>query len=176
MANPKGNPENLHPVRTEEEAKIKGAAGGRASGVTRRRKRELQKAIQWMFDAPAIGPLDTNLKNVGIEERDRTNLTGILVGMAMKAARGDVAAFKALADYGGFNPDQKQRDRESEARIRHMDEGIYRPAVDGDDDGESSDVVVVLPDNGRGDGPKLAGVNETAEEPLPNCGEENEDG
>lgn len=154
MANPKGNPQNLKPVRTEKEAKTKGAAGGRKSGEARRRKRDVQQAIKWMFDAPAVGPLDTKLEKVGIEEKDRTNLTGIIVGLAIKAASGDVAAFKALADYGGFHPDQKQRDKESEARIRRMDEGVYRPAGGDDDVDEVDDVMVVLPDNGRGDGPK----------------------
>lgn len=154
MANPKGNPDNLKPVRTTEEAKKRGAAGGRKSGAARRKKRDVQQAIQWMFNAPAVGPLDTNLQNVGVEESDRTNLTGIIVGLAMKAARGDVAAFKALADYGGFNPDQKQRDKESEARIRSMDEGIYHSPGESGGDEDTSDVVVVLPDNGRGDGPK----------------------
>lgn len=154
MANPKGNPENLQPVRTKDEAKKRGAAGGKKSGAARRKKRDVRQAIQWMFNAPAVGPLDTTLQQVGVDEKDRTNLTGIVVGLALKAARGDVAAFKALADYGGFNPDKEQRDKESDARIRRMDEGlppIYGP--DGESD-ERDDVVVVLPDNGRGDGPE----------------------
>ncbi len=154
MANPNGNPENLRPVQTKEEAKKRGAAGGRKSGVVRRRKRDLQQAIKWMFDAPAVTPLANNLSNIGIDEKDQTNLTGIIVGLAMKAARGDVAAFKALADYGGFNPDKKQRDKESDARIRKMDEGFYHPADSDDDDEEPDDVLIILPDNGRGDGPK----------------------
>lgn len=171
VANPKGNPENLQPVRTKDEAKKRGAAGGKKSGAARRKKRDVQQAIQWMFNAPAVGPLDTNLQNVGIDEKDRTNLTGIIVGLAMKAARGDVAAFKALADYGGFHPDQKQRDKESEARIRKMDEGIYRSPGGDDDDDEGQDVVVVLPDNGRGDGPKPVNRPPDTEEPS----EEGED-
>lgn len=164
MANPKGNKENLDPVRSKDEARKRGAAGGKASGAARRRKRDLQQAIKWMFNAPAVTPLDTTLKSVCVEERDRTNLTGIVVGMAIKAARGDVAAFKALADYGGFHPDKEQRDKESDARIRRMDEGlapIY--GLDGESD-EMDDVVVVMPDNGRGDGPEpVAGFFETAE-------------
>ena len=181
VANPKGNPENLQPVRTKDEAKKRGAAGGKKSGAARRKKRDVQQAIQWMFNAPAVGPLDTKLENVGIEERDRTNLTGIIVGLAMKAASGDVAAFKALADYGGFNPDQKQRDKESEARIRKMDEGIYRSPGSDDDDEEGDDVVVVLPDNGRGDGPKPVErppitTTPDTDKPTPEGGKEDGDG
>lgn len=156
MANPKGNPQNLKPVRTKKEAKKRGAAGGKKSGETRRKKRDVQQAIRWMFDAPAVGPLDLNLEKVGVEEEDRTNLTGIIVGLAMKAAQGDVTAFKALADYGGFHPDQKQKNKESEARIRKMEEESYT-SFGGEDDEEADDVYVVLPDNGRGDGPAPAG-------------------
>lgn len=172
MANPKGNPQNLDPVRSKKEAKKRGAAGGKKSGETRRKKRDVQQAIRWMFDAPAVAPLETNLANVGVEEGDRTNLTGIIVGLAMKAARGDVAAFKALADYGGFNPDKKQRDKESDARIRKMDEGVYQPSGDDFDDEEATDVMVVLPDNGREDGPEPV---QKSPESLEN-GEEGEDG
>ena len=126
MANPKGNPQNLKPVRTKKEAKKRGAAGGKKSGETRRKKRDVQQAIRWMFDAPAVGPLDLNLEKVGVEEEDRTNLTGIIVGLAMKAAQGDVTAFKALADYGGFHPDQKLKERESKARISSMEYSSLR--------------------------------------------------
>ena len=169
MANPKGNPQNLKPVRTKKEAKKRGAAGGKKSGETRRKKRDVQQAIKWMFEAPAVIPLDNTLKSVGVDEEDRTNLTGIIVGMAIQASKGDASAFRALCDYGGFNPDKKQRDKESEARIRKMDESSYLPTGGADDDG-GDDVVVVLPDNGRGDGP------EPVREPPESTGKEDEDG
>ena len=169
MANPKGNPQNLKPVRTKKEAKKRGAAGGKKSGETRRKKRDVQQAIKWMFEAPAVTPLDSTLKSVGVEEEDRTNLTGIIVGMAIQAAKGDARAFRALCDYGGFNPDKKQRDKESEARIRKMDESSYLPAGGSGDD-DMDDVVVVLPDNGRGDGP------EPVMEPPESAWEEGEGG
>lgn len=156
MANPKGNPQNLKPVRTKKEAKKKGAAGGKKSGEARRKKRDVQQTIKWMFESPAIGPLDKNLQNMGVNEEDRTNLAAMVVGLALKAAAGDTVAFKTLADYGGFHPDQKQRDKESDARIRKMDEGVYRPSSGDPDDGEADDVMVVLPDNGREGGPKPA--------------------
>ena len=165
MANPKGNPQNLKPVRTKKEAKKRGAAGGKKSGETRRKKRDVQQAIKWMFEAPAVIPLDNTLKSVGVDEEDRTNLTGIIVGMAIQAAKGDASAFRALCDYGGFNPDKKQ----SEARIRKMDESSYLPAGGSGDD-DMDDVVVVLPDNGRGDGP------EPVMEPPESAWEEGEGG
>lgn len=151
MANPKGNPDNLQPIRSEDEAKKKGSAGGKKSGETRRKKRDAQKAIKWMLDMAAIGTLDSRLEKLGIEEEDRTNMTALQVAMLMKASAGDVSAYKALMDYGGMNPEQQVRKKESEARIRHMDEGQYH-SFGGDDDiedGERVDVIITMPDNGR---------------------------
>ena len=122
-----------------------------------------------LFRSPAVIPLDNTLKSVGVDEEDRTNLTGIIVGMAIQAAKGDASAFRALCDYGGFNPDKKQRDKESEARIRKMDESSYLPTGGADDDG-GDDVVVDRKSNGRGDGP------EPVREPPESTGKEDEDG
>lgn len=169
MANPNGNPQNLKPVRTKKEAKKRGAAGGKKSGETRRKKRDAKQAIQLVLNMAATGNLDKKLEGLGFDEEDRTNMTGITVAMMMQAVNGNVKAYKVLMDYGGFHPDQKQRDKESEARIRRMDEGAYLPAGGADDDG-GDDVVVVLPDNGRGDGP------EPVMEPPEGTGKEDEDG
>lgn len=45
MAKRKDGRDNLIPVRTEAEAKAKGAKGGKASGETRRRKADVKKTI-----------------------------------------------------------------------------------------------------------------------------------
>jgi hypothetical protein len=50
MANPKGNPENLDPVRSNAEAKKRGAAGGIASGKARREKKRLRELAQMILD------------------------------------------------------------------------------------------------------------------------------
>lgn len=179
MANPKGNPQNLKPVRSTDEAKKKGAAGGKASGAARRKKRDARSAINMILNLPAHESLEKNLQALGMNEEDWTNMGALWARIFTDAIGGDHAARKMIFDYGGFNPEFMLREKESKAKIRAMKEESERRALfddDDDDDGESSDVVVVLPDNGRGDGPKCADANETAEEPLPNCGEENEDG
>ncbi len=102
MANPKGNPQNLQPVRTKEEAKKRGAAGGKKSGAARRKKRDARQAIRYVLDMAATGKLDEKLEGLGFDEEDRTNMTGLTVAMMMRAASGDVSAYKALMDYGGL--------------------------------------------------------------------------
>lgn len=151
MANPKGAPENLRPVRSKEEAKKRGAAGGKKSGETRRKKRDAKQAISLLLGMAAKDNLEKNLKQLGYDTEDLTNMNALMARMFTKAMSGDVAAFKALMDYGGFHPDQKLRDQEREARIRALDDDGY-PDTGGDleeDDGE--DVHIYLPDNGRDD-------------------------
>lgn len=118
MANPKGNPETLQPVRSTEEARKRGAAGGRASGKARRNKRDAQKAISLLLDMAASGKFEKNLKVLGYEEADMTNMNALVARMFVEAMDGDVMAFKALMEYGGFHPDQKLKDVERKARVQ----------------------------------------------------------
>ena len=150
MANPKGNPQNLQPVRTTDEAKKRGAAGGKKSGAARRKKRDARQAIRYVLDMAATGKLDEKLEGLGFDEEDRTNMTGLTVAMMMRAASGDVSAYKALMDYGGFHPDQKLKERESRARIAAKKKGWGASVVD-QGDGVGDDVLIYMPENGRDD-------------------------
>ena len=152
MANARGNPENLKPVRTTDEAKKRGAAGGKKSGAARRRKRDAKQAISLLLDMAAKDNLDKHLKKLGFEEEDRTNMNALMARIFTKAMSGDVAAFKALMDYGGFHPDQKLKDKERAARIKALEDGDLPPGGgDLPDDEEGEDVVIYLPENGRDD-------------------------
>lgn len=151
MANPKGNPENLNPVRTKEEARKRGAEGGKKSGIARRKKRNAKQAISLLLDMAAQGNLDKNLERLGYEEEDRTNMNAMVARMFTEAMNGNVNAFKAIMDYGGFHPDQQLRDRERRAHIDSM-----KRAVDYQNGGETGEideleeiVHIYLPDNGR---------------------------
>ena len=101
----------------------------------------------------AQGNLDKNLKQLGFEEEDRTNMNALMARMFTKAMSGDVTAFKALMDYGGFHPDQKLRDKERAERIealKRQGEDLLPADIDadtGEDDVE--DVLVYLPENER---------------------------
>lgn len=151
MANARGNPENLKPIRTTDEAKKRGAAGGKKSGAVRRKKRDAKQAISLLLDMAAKDNLDKNLKQLGYDEEDCTNMNALTARIFAKAMSGDVAAFKALMDYGGFNPDQKLKDKERETKIKTFKDGKFLP-LGNEDPGEEKDgedVIIYLPDNGR---------------------------
>lgn len=156
MANPKGNPENLHPVRSKDEARKRGAAGGKASGAARRKKRDARSAISLLLNMPVREALEENMRDMGFQEEDWTNMSAMWARIFTDAMGGDKAAQKMILDYGGFNPEFILREKESKARIRAMKEETERKALYGDDDDDREavdDVQIYLPDNGRGDGP-----------------------
>ena len=156
MANPKGNPENLRPVRTKDEAKKRGHNGGVNSGVARRKKRDARNAISLLLNMSVREPLEENMEDMGFEQEDWTNMNALWARIFTDAMSGDKAAQKMILDYGGFNPEFVLREKESKARIRAMKEESQRRALYGDDDDEreeADDVQIYLPDNGRGDGP-----------------------
>lgn len=149
MANPKGAVENLRPVRSKEEAKKRGAAGGRKSGEVRRNKRDAKKAIDMVLNMGVTGKLADKLEELGIDPKDMTYLTAMTAVMALKASSGDVPAYRALMEYGGFNPELIRKENESRERA------AYAKALQGDsdspaeEDGPVEDVQIYLPDNGR---------------------------
>lgn len=131
MANPKGNPETLRPVRSTDEARKRGAAGGKASGKARRNKRDAKKAISLLLDMATTGKFEKNLRTLGYDEADMTNMNALVARMFVEAMGGDVMAFKALMEYGGFHPDQKLKDAERKARTQAI------RGQDGDPSGHS---------------------------------------
>lgn len=149
MAKPKGKPENLNPVRTEEEAKEKGRRGGIKSGESRRKKREAKDAIRLLLDLAAKGNLELNLKQLGVEENDRTNMMAVTARLFSKAMEGDVNAYRTLMEYGGFNPDQKLKDQERQARIEAIEKSGGAGAItsgDWGEDGDGGDVIIYMPE------------------------------
>lgn len=149
MANPKGAVENLRPVRSKEEAKKRGAAGGRKSGEVRRNKRDAKKAIDMVLNMGVTGKLADKLEELGIDPKDMTYLTAMTAVMALKASSGDVPAYRALMEYGGFNPELIRKENESRERAayaKELQDGSDGPS---DTDGLAEDVQIYLPDNGR---------------------------
>lgn len=93
--------QNLIPFdqRTEEEAREAGRKGGIASGVSRRRKRDLREAAELYLSLPVTDKRQlTKLSKAGVETEDADNQMAIVAGLAMKAMRGDAKAAKLLFD------------------------------------------------------------------------------
>lgn len=93
--------QNLIPFdqRTEEEAREAGRKGGIASGVSRRRKRDLREAAELYLSLPVADKRQlAKLSKAGVETDDADNQMAIVAGLAMKAMRGDAKAAKLLFD------------------------------------------------------------------------------
>ena len=93
--------QNLIPFdqRTEEEAREAGRKGGMASGVSRRRKRDLREAAELYLSLPVADKRQlARLSKAGVETEDADNQMAIVAGLAMKAMRGDARAAKLLFD------------------------------------------------------------------------------
>ncbi len=147
------NEKNLHPVQSEKEAREKGRKGGIASGAARRRKRDMRQAAKLLLDAdvsPSQKSMRMLMKSLGIDEQDMTYSMAILSAVLLQAGNGNVKAAAFLRDTAGYNPTQQLQEKQF-AYQKKRD----RERVD-DDSGESSgdggDVVIYVPDNGRGEG------------------------
>lgn len=94
---PSGNSRYLVPVRTSEEAREKGARGGRASGAARRKKASLRRAAELVLSMDAADPFAREtMAKMGLEEDELTNASMITAQMVLRASAGDVAAYSAL--------------------------------------------------------------------------------
>lgn len=147
------NEQNLKPFTSDqsrEKAKINGAKGGVASGVAKRKKASLKKAIESIFGLKVDSATAAQLSKLGVDEDDQTVQTAVVVAQAVKAMRGDTKAADFLAKYSGDNPQvemEKERLKLEKERLK-----ITRERMKADmptDDDEIDDVHIYIPDNGR---------------------------
>lgn len=109
------NEQNLIPMdrRSKEEARALGREGGRASGVSRRRKRALREAADMYLAMPVQDKRSLNkLLRAGVDEDDADNQMLVIAGLVAKAAKGDSKAAKLIFDLIG----------ESDASEAHFDD------------------------------------------------------
>ena len=98
------NEKNLIPnsERTPEELRRITSAGGRASGVSRRRKKSLKEAAELYLSLPVSDKRAWNkLAKDGVDPEDVDNQMAIIAGLSIKAAKGDAKAAKVLFDLIG---------------------------------------------------------------------------
>ena len=122
--------EDLKPVRTKEEAKIRGRNGGIKSGEARRAKKTMREVAKMLMALPATGNMSEQLDRLGIEKTDHNFQTAMVVGLAQKAALGDTSAFRLLAELTG-------------------DLGAYGQMMPDPDALEVKYPIINIPDNGR---------------------------
>lgn len=97
------NEENLIPFdkRSENEARELGAIGGRNSGASRRRKRDIKQKMKLLLSLPAADNDKEQLAAMGIDPDDMDNEMVLVKALFLSAAGGDVKAFDRIMDILG---------------------------------------------------------------------------
>ncbi len=104
MAKKGGTPENLKPVRTTEEARIRGKNGGKKSGEVRRKKRDAKSAARLILDLPCQEGISHNLKKMNLTDEDFTNRVAIMARLYTEAMTGNVTAIRTMVELAGELP------------------------------------------------------------------------
>lgn len=115
--------QNLKPLgngeRTKEEERAIQSAGGKKSGESRRRKRDMRQAAKLLLDMPISqkqGTMRAILQSLGIEEEDADYRMGVMAAMLLQAANGNVKAATFLRDTAGDNLNIQMREAELRQR------------------------------------------------------------
>jgi len=110
--------EDLKPVRSKEEAKERGAKGGKASGEARRAKKTLRELVELFAALGVSEETRKKMKALGIPEELMTRKMQPVVALFNKANKGDVSAFNAIRDIVGEKPiDRTQLEGSFDTRL-----------------------------------------------------------
>ncbi len=100
-----GIPINSRPI--EEARKIQ-SMGGKASGVSRRRKKLIKDTIAIILELPITDErVREELKRIGIEDEDMTQQTLMVLGIIKRAQKGDPYAATFIRDTLGEKEAEK---------------------------------------------------------------------
>lgn len=98
------NEKNLIPMdrRSKEEARALGREGGKASGVSRRRKKSLKEAADIFLSLPVSDQRAWNkISMAGVDPEDIDNQMAMIIGLTLAATAGDAKAAKIIVDLLG---------------------------------------------------------------------------
>ena len=89
------NEKNLIPFseRSESEVREINSKGGKASGETRRRKRDIKQKMKALLELPAAVNDREQLEALGVDPDDMDNEMVLVMSMFLSAAQGDTKAF-----------------------------------------------------------------------------------
>lgn len=124
------NEENLVPMsqRTESEVRELASKGGKASGESRRRKRDAKSAARLILNLTASEAIQKNLTQMGVEEEDLTNMVAVMARAFNKAMTGDVGAMNFLMEMAAQTPRFKLEEERHKKEMQ--DEQKANNAVD----------------------------------------------
>lgn len=114
-----GRPENLRPVKTTDEARARGSAGGKKSAAVKRRKKELREATAFLMSLPtSYEDVKEEMRLLGIVDDEMTNQMAILVSMFKRAVQGDVKAAVFIKEALGDDQAEQERKRKYELELK----------------------------------------------------------
>ncbi len=88
--------------RTPEEQRIISSKAGKASGIARRRKRDMKKAMIEMLNEPVtVIDIYNSTGAMGVKPDNITYQSAIIAAMIREAANGNVKAFQAICNLIG---------------------------------------------------------------------------
>ena len=97
MANKNPKKENLKPIRTEKEARIKGQNGGIKSGEVRRAKKTMKEMLDYLLE-----------KEIENKKGDKASTQeAITIALIKQALNGNVKAYEVIRDTIGEKPENK---------------------------------------------------------------------
>lgn len=149
--------------RSTNEAREAGRKGGIASGEARRKKKNLREFGR-DFLMQATSPVFQSLMETHqVEQDDMTNAAALFVRLFNKAmSTGDLNAARQVVEWAGMAPLQEMRENEAVARMSQVIQLAQSDTEDEEE--ETSDVIIYLPDNGIKVGsPEDYGLNLTEE-------------
>lgn len=93
---------NLKPCKTTEEARERGAKGGKKSAELKQERKKARELVDIIFSNKVKGANNKKmLTELGFAEEDQTNEALLLATQYLKACKGDTNAAKTLLEIAG---------------------------------------------------------------------------
>ncbi|MBO7169728.1 MAG: hypothetical protein J6W28_00955 [Clostridia bacterium] len=131
---PRGNPQNLKPPFTPEEARTQGSKGGKASAAARRAAKTYQEAAKWLLGAQMDG--------TGLPD----HVKAIIHALGNRTSKRDTGAlFLVMSDFSkamGGGPDSSEA---MERLFRATGGGVSVSEIGKDAAAFRPDVIEILP-------------------------------
>lgn len=134
------NDENLIPInsRSKNEARELSSKGGRNSGRSRRKKRDMRDKMKMLLEIVPQNCEDFNAASeFGVDIENIDNETVMLIGLFNEAKQGNVQAVREVRNILGAD------NNSAELELRKKEFQLKKQALNHDDKGEAESVTIV---------------------------------
>ena len=91
------NEQNLKPIRSTEEAKQKGSAGGKKSGEVRKQRKAMKEQMELLLSLPVKSEEHKAfMETIGVDTENMDNQMMLMVSIFNKAMNGNLDAFNII--------------------------------------------------------------------------------